>query len=75
MDTQGYELEVLKGATRVMEKIDYVYTEVNRIEVYENNAMVEELDAFMLQYDMIRAHEWWHVHGWGDAFYVKTHLI
>lgn len=75
MDTQGYELEVLKGATRVMEKIDYVYTEVNRIEVYENNAMVEELDAFMLQYDMIRAHEWWHVHGWGDAFYIKTHLI
>ena len=75
MDTQGYELEVLKGATRVMEKIDYVYTEVNKVEVYEDNALVEEIDEFLKGYGMIRAKEWWHVHGWGDAFYIRENLI
>ena len=75
MDTQGYELEVLKGATRVMEKIDYVYTEVNKVEVYEDNALVEEIDEFLNGYNMKRVNEWWHVHGWGGAFYVKSNLI
>ena len=37
MDVQGYELEVLKGGTKVLEKVDYVYCEVNRDEVYEGN--------------------------------------
>ena len=40
MDTQGYELEVLKGSSRTLERVDAVYTEVNNAEVYENNAMI-----------------------------------
>ena len=75
MDTQGYELEVLKGGVRTLEKIDYIYTEVNKIEVYEDNALVEELDEFLKGYGMIRAKEWWHAHGWGDAFYIRENLI
>ena len=35
MDVQGYELEVLKGGTTTLEKIEYVMTEVNRAEVYK----------------------------------------
>ena len=75
MDTQGYELEVLRGGLRTLEKIDYIYTEVNKVEVYEDNALVEEIDEFLNGYNMKRVNEWWHVHGWGDAFYVKTNLI
>ena len=40
MDVQGYELEVLKGATKTLEQVDYVYCEVNRDEVYETMLML-----------------------------------
>ena len=70
MDVQGYELEVLKGGTKVLEKIQYVYTEVNRAEVYKNCAMIEELDEFLAQYNLARVAERWRG-DWGDAFYVK----
>lgn len=76
MDTQGYELEVLKGGVKTLEKIDYVYTEVNQAEVYENNAMIGELDEFLLKYDIERVCTGWHgSQTWGDAFYIKKGLI
>jgi FkbM family methyltransferase len=64
MDVQGYELEVLKGAKETLKNVNYVYCEVNRAEVYENNAFVEEIDSFLSLYDMTREI-------WGDALYVK----
>lgn len=75
MDTQGYELEVLKGARKTLEKIDCVYTEVNNTEVYENNALIEEIDEFLKDYDMIRVETDWMGGTWGDAFYIRQELI
>lgn len=76
MDTQGYELEVLKGAKRTLEKIEYIYTEVNQDEVYENNAMIGDLDSFLSDYNMERVATGWHgSQTWGDAFYVKRGLL
>lgn len=76
MDTQGYELEVLKGGKRTLEKIQYIYTEVNQAEVYENNAMIHELDEFLESYEMERIATGWHgSQTWGDAFYIKRGLI
>jgi FkbM family methyltransferase len=75
MDVQGYELEVLKGATKTLEKVDYVYCEVNRDEVYENNAYVEELDEFLAQYNMERVMTSWEGQIWGDALYVRKNLL
>ena len=72
MDVQGYELEVLKGGVKTMERIDYVYCEVNRDEVYENNAYVEELDEFLANYNMRRVETDWTGQIWGDALYVKN---
>ena len=76
MDTQGYELEVLKGGVNTLNQIEYIYTEVNQVEVYENNAMIGELDEFLNQYDMERVVTGWHgSQTWGDAFYIKRGLI
>ena len=75
MDTQGYELEVLKGAQKTLEKIDCVYTEVNNTEVYENNALIEEIDQYLQKYDMIRVETDWMGGTWGDAFYIRKSLI
>ena len=71
MDVQGYELEVLKGATETLKHVDYVYCEVNRDEVYEGNAYVEELDEFLSAYNMERVETSWEGQIWGDALYIK----
>lgn len=73
MDVQGYELEVLKGGTKTLENVDYVYCEVNREEVYENNAYIEEIDEFLSKYNMERVEVDWQGGTWGDALYIKKH--
>lgn len=71
MDVQGYELEVLKGGVETLKNVDYVYCEVNRDEVYENNAYVEEIDQFLSEYNMERVEVDWQGETWGDALYIK----
>jgi FkbM family methyltransferase len=71
MDVQGYELEVLKGSVETLKQVDYVYCEVNRDEVYENNAYVGEIDEFLFSYNMERVETNWEGGTWGDALYIK----
>jgi FkbM family methyltransferase len=71
MDVQGYELEVLKGGTETLKHIDYVYCEVNRDELYEGNAFIEDLDEFLSGYNMERVETDWAGTLWGDALYIK----
>jgi len=71
IDVQGYELEVLKGAKNTLNEIDYIITEVNRDEVYENCAKIEDLDSFLSQYNFIRVETNWGGDTWGDALYIK----
>ena len=71
MDVQGYELEVLKGGSETLKHVDYVYCEVNRDEVYENNAYIEELDEYLADYDMDRVETVWSGGIWGDALYIR----
>lgn len=71
MDVQGYELEVLRGGSETLKNVDYVYCEVNRDEVYENNAYVEEIDEFLSEYNMERVETDWQGETWGDALYIK----
>jgi FkbM family methyltransferase len=71
MDVQGYELEVLKGSTETLNYINYVYCEVNREELYENNAFIEEIDQFLSAYNFERVEVDWTGTTWGDALYIK----
>jgi FkbM family methyltransferase len=72
MDVQGYELEVLKGAKDTLNHINYVYCEVNRDEIYEGNAYIEDIDQYLLNYNMRRVEtSWWYDSDWGDALYIK----
>jgi FkbM family methyltransferase len=72
LDVQGYEMEVLKGAEKTLENIDYLYCEVNRNEIYEGNAYIEEIDEYLLNYKMRRVEtSWWYDCDWGDALYIK----
>jgi hypothetical protein len=52
--------------------LDYIITEVNREVVYENNAMVGDLDNYLSKYGFERVETSWDGGTWGDAFYIKT---
>lgn len=76
IDIQGYELEALKGCNDSLINIDYIYTEINREEVYENCANLNELDLFLDSHGFIRVETvWWENFAWGDAFYIKKHYL
>jgi FkbM family methyltransferase len=72
MDVQGYELNVLKGATKTLEYIDFIYTEVNRDELYENCVQVEELDEYLKDFERVMTN--WCGDTWGDALYIRKGL-
>ncbi len=72
MDVQGYELEVLKGAENTLRHVDYLYCEVNRDEIYEGNVYIEDIDQYLLNYNMKRVEtSWWYDSDWGDALYIR----
>jgi len=74
IDVQGYELEVLEGATRTLARCDYVFIEVNRAETYRNCAQIKDIDIFLLNLGFQRVlTKWWS--SWGDAFYVRSTLL
>lgn len=72
MDVQGYELEVLKGATETLNHIDYIYTEVNVDEVYEGCAKLKDIDQFLKGFT--RVETVMTRQGWGDAFFISKKL-
>ena len=73
IDVQGYELQVFKGAKNILKHIDYIYSEVNNDELYENCTRVEELDSFLKDYGFSRVEtKWVENMNWGDAFYIKN---
>ena len=46
MDVQGFELEVLKGFGNELNLVKFIFTEVNRDYLYENNVLIYDLDRF-----------------------------
>lgn len=75
IDVQGFEDRVLRGATETLKHIDYLYTEVNRSEMYSTCALVDQLDALLS--DFKRVETGWASEnlGWGDAVFVRSSLL
>jgi FkbM family methyltransferase len=71
IDVQGYELEVFKGAAKTLENIDYIISEINREEVYQNCAKVGQLVEFLNPYGFVLVEESWKGGGWGDGLFIK----
>jgi FkbM family methyltransferase len=70
LDVQGAELEALKGASSILEEIQWIYTEVNRNYVYKSCPLVEEVDEFLKTKGFKRvATRWSFGEHWGDALY------
>lgn len=71
VDVQGYELEVFKGFGEYLNNFDYVYCEVNEDYLYENCALVTDIDEYLSNYNLERVETFMTIHKWGDALYVK----
>lgn len=74
LDVQGFELEVLKGASDILDNVDYILCEVNRAELYQNCAQVDEITNFLQKYGFIQEFVSWDGYTWGDALYKKCIL-
>jgi FkbM family methyltransferase len=74
IDTQGYELEVLKGGEKFLEKIDNIICEVNNEELYLGCPNVNEIDEYLKKFGFTRVEtSWsWDNGTWGDALYIKN---
>ena len=76
LDLQGAELLALRGAEDLLgEHIEYVYSEVNAKLLYKGCPRIRELDRFLVNYDLVRVETEMTVHGWGDAFYIKSDKV
>ncbi len=71
IDIQGAELLALKGFGDFLDKIDYVYTEVNIDNVYEGCPLLDEIDEFFTMKGFQRVELSLKYKSWGDAFYIR----
>ena len=72
LDIQGTELKALKGMESYLPNVDYIYTEINTDYVYQDCALVKEIDGYLMQFGFYRVEtQLFHGSEWGDAFYVK----
>ena len=71
LDIQGAELLALCGASKILPYIDYIYTEINEAELYEECCLAWELDSYLLSFGFKRAKTHMTKDKWGDAFYIK----
>jgi FkbM family methyltransferase len=72
LDVQGAELHVLRGLGKLIESLDYIYTEINDEELYKDCAKLRDLDCFLEMKGFARVCLRRNGRsGWGDAFYVR----
>jgi FkbM family methyltransferase len=61
LDAQGYELEIIRGASKILQSIDAVLLEVAIIEINEGAPLLHDVTAFMKQlgflaYEILEIH-------------------
>lgn len=76
LDVQGYELEVLKGAEKTLQKVGVVQCEVEFNPLYENQPLFPAIDGFLRErgfelYDLRNLHYLSGQLYWADAFYLR----
>jgi FkbM family methyltransferase len=72
LDLQGYELEALKGMGDTLNQFKWVYSEVNKAELYKGCALIEDMDTYLLGSGFKRVEtRWCGSTNWGDALYIK----
>lgn len=79
IDVQGYEMNVFMGARKYLNNVDYIYTEVHRINKkpldYIGAPLIEDISFFLKKYNFELKEVSWAGKSWGDALYIKNKKI
>jgi FkbM family methyltransferase len=71
IDIQGAELLALKGFGNLINNIKYIYTEINTNTLYQNCALINDIDEYLNSFGFKRVETEMTDFEWGDALYVK----
>ena len=71
VDVQGTELQVFESFGELISNFDYILTEVNVAEIYENCTQMVDIDEYLAKYGFVRIETYMTPYEWGDAFYIK----
>ncbi len=73
LDIQGAELKALKSMGDYLNKINYIYTEVNTDYLYVDCCLFGEIDEYLNGFGFKRiVKQMCGNTGWGDAFYLRS---
>lgn len=75
LDTQGSELNVLKGAEELLKQVLYVFTEVSHGGLYENDVSHRELTEYLHSRGFSLVYLYMNKTRWGDALYVHNSIF
>jgi FkbM family methyltransferase len=71
IDIQGAELLAIKGFGNLINNIKYIYTEINTNTLYENCALINDIDDYLNSFEFKRVETEMTDFEWGDALYIK----
>jgi FkbM family methyltransferase len=75
LDIQGAESRALAGFGKLIEKINWIYLEVAKTEIYVGSGTVRDLDRQLNELGFARVITFWQRKlGWGDALYIRKSL-
>jgi FkbM family methyltransferase len=75
VDVQGVELKALQGLGSRIKEFKWVYTEVNKSEVYKDCTLIGDLDDYLGEQGFKRiSTRWVFGKGWGDALYRNQNM-
>jgi FkbM family methyltransferase len=72
LDIQGTELRALKGFSRGLKHVKWIYTEVNKEALYKGCCLVGDLDDYLDKHGFTRKMTRWTKDSWGDALYIRN---
>jgi FkbM family methyltransferase len=70
IDIQGAELLAIKSFGSLLDKIKYIYCEVNEESLYKDCALIQEIDEYLHEFTRVKT--MLTCDHWGDAFYVRN---
>ncbi len=70
-DLQGFELNALKGMGNLLNQFKYAYIEVNKAQVYEGCAHIDEIDEYLKGFGFRKVETAKWIGDWSDALWIK----